>query len=544
MNKINLILSLLLILYLMPSCKSNTADLIVYNAKVYTVDDNFSLTEAFAIKDGKILAVGKTFDLLDKFQAEKEIDIQGNYIYPGLIDAHCHFFEYGLSLQTADLTGTKSFNEILEILQQFSQKLQSEWILGRGWDQNDWEIKEFPSNEKLDEMFPGRPVLITRIDGHAALASKEALQMAGVTPGTEVDGGTVITKNGKLTGLLVDNAIELVSKIIPAPDEKQKITALLKAQDNCFTVGLTGVQDAGLGYENLQLIDSLQKAGSLKMRIYGMLYPGRKNLEEYMYKGIYKTDYLNVRSLKLYADGALGSRGALMLEPYSDDPENTGLLVTDPADLKNICQEAYKYGYQVNTHCIGDSANRLMLTIYSEILKGKNDLRWRIEHAQVVHPDDFILFRKNNIIPSVQATHATSDMYWADERLGENRLTGAYAYKKLLDQNGWIPNGSDFPVESINPLYGFYAAITRKDLEGDPEGGFMPEQRLTREEALRAMTIWAARAAFEENEKGSIEPGKFADFIVTSADLMKIPEEEIPHVKIRMTFSGGTQVYP
>jgi hypothetical protein len=291
-------------------------------------------------------------------------------------------------------------------------------------------------------------------------------------------------------------------------------------------------------------VDSLQKAGSLKMRIYGMLSPGRKDLEAYMYQGIYKTDHLNVRSLKLYADGALGSRGALMLDPYSDDPHNTGLLVTDPEDLKNIFREAYQYGYQVNTHCIGDSANRLMLQIYSEILEGENDRRWRIEHAQVVHPDDFILFKKYNIIPSVQPTHATSDMYWADERLAENRLTGAYAYKKLLEQNSWIPNGSDFPVESINPIYGFYAAVTRKDLEGYPEGGFMPEQCLTREEALRAMTIWAARAAFEENEKGSIEPGKFADFIVTSSDLMKIPEHKIPNVKIKMTFSGGTQVYP
>jgi predicted amidohydrolase YtcJ len=528
----------------MSNCTSNKADLIVYNAKVYTVDNNFSMAEAFAIGDGRILAVGKNLEILDKFQAKKEIDLLGHYVYPGLIDAHCHFFSYGLDLQTADLTRTKSFNQILEILQEHSRKFPAEWIIGRGWDQNDWEIKEFPSNEKLDELFLGKPVLITRIDGHAALASSEALRRAGINPGMKVTGGTIFTRNGKLTGLLVDNAIGLISKIIPEPSLEEKSAGLLKAQENCFAVGLTGVHDAGLDYEDLRLIDSLQKAGLLKMRIYGMLEPGRKNFEEYMYKGIYKTDHLNVRSLKLYADGALGSRGALLLEPYADDPGNYGLLTTDPDNLINNCREAYQSGYQVNTHCIGDSANRLILKIYSDILKGENDRRWRIEHAQVVHPDDFIQFRKYNIIPSVQSTHATSDMYWADKRLGETRLPGAYAFKKLLEQNGWIPNGSDFPVESINPVYGFYAAVSRKDLEGYPEGGFMPEQRLTREEALRAMTIWAAKAAFEENEKGSIEPGKFADFIVTYSDLMNIPEQEIPHVKIRLTFSGGEQVYP
>ena len=544
MKKIIPFLALLSILSLMSTCTSNKADLIVYNAKVYTVDNNFSMAEAFAIGDGRILAVGKNLEILDKFEAKKEIDLLGHYVYPGLIDAHCHFFSYGLDLQTADLTGTKSFSQILEILQEYSRKFPAEWIIGRGWDQNDWEIKEFPSNEKLDELFPGKPVLITRIDGHAALASSEALRRAGINPGMKVTGGTIFTRNGKLIGLLVDNAIGLVSKIIPEPSQEEKSAGLLKAQDNCFAVGLTGVHDAGLDYEDLHLIDSLQKAGLLKMRIYGMLEPGRKNFEEYMYKGIYKTDHLNVRSLKLYADGALGSRGALLLEPYTDDPGNYGLLTTDPDNLINNCREAYQSGYQVNTHCIGDSANRLILKIYSDILKGENDRRWRIEHAQVVHPDDFIQFRKYNIIPSVQPTHATSDMSWADKRLGETRLPGAYAFKKLLEQNGWIPNGSDFPVESINPVYGFYAAVSRKDLEGYPEGGFMPEQRLTREKALRAMTIWAAKAAFEENEKGSIEPGKFADFIVTYSDLMTIPEKEIPDVKIRITFSGGEQVYP
>jgi predicted amidohydrolase YtcJ len=544
MNKLILSFTVLLTLFFMSRCTSDKADLILFNGKIYTVDNNFSIAEAIAIKDGKILAAGKNLEIMDRFQAEQEIDLQGQYVYPGLIDAHCHFFEYGLSLQTANLTGTRSFNEILEILQEHSSKFPSEWLIGHGWDQNDWEIKEFPSNEKLNELFPGKPVLIIRIDGHAALASSEALKRAGVTPGRQVSGGTIMTRNGKLTGILVDNAIELVRRLIPEPGQEHKTTGLLKAQENCFAVGLTSVQDAGLGYNELQLIDSLQKAGLLKMRIYGMLAPGERNFEKYLYRGIYKTDYLDVRSIKLYADGALGSRGALLLEPYSDDPSNYGLLTTDTMDLINDCRLAYEYGFQVNTHCIGDSANHLMLNIYGEILKGANDRRWRIEHAQIIHPGDFRLFGKYNIVPSVQPTHATSDMYWAGERLGDKRLKGAYALRSLLEQNGWIAAGSDFPVESINPVLGFYAAVTRQDAEGYPEGGFMPEQRLTREEALKAMTIWAAKSAFEENEKGSIEPGKFADFIITDKDLMTIPVEEFPGFKIRFTYSGGRQVYP
>jgi len=528
---------------MMLSCNSKKADLIVYNARVYTVDKDFNIAEAFAIRDGKILDVGSNLDIMNRYQAVQEMDLNGHCVYPGLIDAHCHFFSYGLSLQKADLVGTKSFDEILDAIREHAAQFPSEWILGRGWDQNDWEIQEFPTNEKLDELFPGKPVLLTRIDGHAAIASSEALNRAGIDPETTVEGGSVIKINGKPTGVLIDHAISLVSRIIPETSKSEKVMALLQAQEKCFTVGLTSLHEAGLGHESIRLIDSLQQSGDFKMRIYAMLNPGEENFEAYMYPGPYQTDYLKVSSIKLFADGALGSRGALLLEPYSDDPGNYGLPLNPPEYLRDVCMKAYEYGFQVNTHAIGDSANRLMLNIYSDILKVKNDRRWRIEHAQVIHPDDFSKFSDYSIIPSVQFTHATSDMYWADERLGQERMKGAYAFKTLFEQNGWIPNGSDFPVEHINPLYGFYAAITGKDLEGYPDGGFHPEQLLTRTEAVRAMTIWAAKAAFEEDEKGSIEPGKFADFIVTASDLMSIPEQEIPHVKIMMTYLSGEQVY-
>jgi predicted amidohydrolase YtcJ len=518
-------------------------DQIFHNGTIYTVDETFSTAEAMAIKEGIILVVGQEDDIKGKYAASEIIDLEGGFVYPGLIDAHCHFVGYGASLQNADLTGTSSFDEIIEILKEHQAKYPSEWILGRGWDQNDWEIKEFPTKEKLDLAFPGKPVLLTRIDGHGAIASSEALRRAKITSETTVEGGALLKLFNELTGMLIDNAIGEVRRIVPESGKQMIINSILQGQRNCFEVGLTSVHDAGLGFETINLIDSLHSTGDLKMRIYAMLSPGTKNYEHYLLKGIYKTDRLNVRSIKLFADGALGSRGALLFEPYSDDPGNLGLAVNKDDYLREQCKLAYEHGYQVNTHCIGDSANRLMLDMYATFLKGQNDRRWRIEHAQIIQPDDFSKFGEYDIIPSVQSTHATSDMYWAEDRVGADRMEGAYAYMNLLEENDWLPNGSDFPVEHINPLYGYYALITRKDHKGWPAGGFQMEQAFSREQAIRAMTIWAARSAFEEGEKGSLEQGKLADFIITGEDLLTLPEEDIPGLRISQTYIGGELVY-
>lgn len=520
-------------------------DLIVTNAKIYTVDEGFSMSEAMAIKDGKIIATGTGDEILRTYDAPLISDLSGLPVYPGFIDAHCHFYGYGLGLlKRADLVGTQSFDEILEILKSHHEKFSSAyWIEGRGWDQNDWEVKEFPTREKLDELFPNNPVILTRIDGHAALVNGKALEIAGITAKRKVDGGDVILKNGQPTGVLIDNAIELVTDQIPDPDAEQIAEALIAAQKNCFAVGLTGVHDAGLEKNVIDVIESLNANDELRMRIYAMLSPTDENFEYFVSKGTYKTDQLNIRSIKLYADGALGSRGAKMIDDYHDDHGNTGLVLRTPDSIRDICKTAYQQGYQINTHAIGDSANRLMLNLYGEVLKGKNDRRWRIEHVQIIAPDDFDLFGKYSIVPSVQPTHATSDMYWAEDRVGAERIKGAYAYKQLLDQAGWIPLGTDFPIENINPLYTFYAAVERKDFEGWPEEGFQMENALTREEALKGMTIWAAMAAFEENEKGSLEAGKMADFVVLDKDIMEINGSEIPKVKVLKTYVDGQEVF-
>ncbi|MGB5026942.1 MAG: amidohydrolase [Chitinophagaceae bacterium] len=526
------------------SCnRKEKIDLLVYNATIYTVDSSFSTAEAMAVKDGKIIAVGKTADIEKEFDATEKLDAQGKFIYPGFIDAHAHFVGYGMSLQRVDLTGTNSWEECIERVKIFANENKEGWITGRGWDQNDWAIKEFPNNEILDTLFPDRPVLLTRVDGHAAIANQKALDLAGIKAHDTLTGGEIEEMEGTLTGVLIDNAVDLVSSKIPAATDEQFKKALQAAEQNCFAMGLTTIDDCGLSFPSVDMIKSLQANGDLKMRLYVMLSDEKANYDYAAANGMIKTDRLNVRSFKVYGDGALGSRGACLLQPYSDKIGHYGFLLSQPEHFDSVANWISNNRWQMCTHAIGDSGNRTILNTYAKYLKGKNDLRWRIEHAQVVDQNDFSLFGANSIIPSVQPTHATSDMYWAGDRLGSERVKGAYAYIQLLQQNGWLPLGTDFPVEDISTFKTFYAAVVRKDAKGWPANGFQPENALTREEALRGMTIWAAKANFEEKEKGSLEKGKFADFVILDSDIMKEVQEKLLSIKVLQTFLNGEKVF-
>ncbi len=531
-------------LMLLSSClNTNKASLIVYNAKIYTIDSSFNQVEAMAIKDGKIVATGTTESILKQFEADSMIDAMSNTIFPGFIDAHCHFTGFANDSWKCNLVGTTSFKEVIDSVLSYSKSAPMLWIYGRGWDQNDWEEKSFPDKKILDSLFPDRPVFLKRIDSHAALANQKALDMAGVNETSVITGGSFEKNQGKLTGLLLDNAMSLVENKIPnIPDSLSK-KYFCQLQHLCFAAGLTSVHDCGISEHTIDLIDEEQQSGLLKMKIFALLSDSAQYYDKWIKKAPYITDRLHVGGFKLYADGALGSRGACLLDNYTDKPKWKGFLLSDKKHFQEIANKLIHAEFQLCTHAIGDSGNREVLSIYAAVLKGKNDKRWRIEHAQVVDGNDLKFFRDNNIIPSVQPTHATSDMYWAEARLGPNRISSAYAYQTLLKQNGWMPLGTDFPVEDISPFKTFYAAVFRRDGKGFPANGFQKEHALSREQAIRGMTIWAAKAAFEEKEKGSLEVGKAADFILLDKDLMKCKEENVLNTKVLSTYINGERVY-
>ncbi len=533
------------IILLCSSCINQRVDLIVHHAKIYTVNNDFATAEAMAVQDGKIVAIGTNDEILKEYQSDSLVDAKGAAVYPGFIDAHAHFLGYGQSLYSVDLMFVPSWEEAITRVKDFAAKHPGKgWIKGRGWDQNRFPGKQFPTNAELNALFPDRPVILERVDGHASIANDFALNLAGVKPGQTIEGGQFMMQDGKLTGLLVDNAVGVVEKNVPVATKDDYKDWLTAAQQNCFATGLTTITDCGLSPSDIDYIDALQKSNDLKMRLYVMLSDKPASYaSKYFTGGGYVTDRLSVKGVKVYGDGALGSRGACLLHPYSDKPDWSGFLLSSPAHFDSIAAKLINTDFQMCTHAIGDSANRTILNVYAKYLKGKNDKRWRIEHAQIVHPADFHLFGDNSIVPSVQPTHGTSDMYWAGDRLGAERLKGGYAYKQLLEQNNWLPLGTDFPVEEINPFKTFLAAIARQDSKGFPAGGFQMENALTREQTIRGMTIWAAKANRMEKQVGSLEVGKKADFIILDQDLMKVATDRILKIKVLKTYLNGERVY-
>ncbi len=542
----NLLSFLLAFLFISCTNDQDPVDLLITNANIYTVNDSFEIAEAFAVKDGRIIEVGTSEFLQKKYKPNETFNAKGRTILPGLIDAHAHLYNLGVFLQQVDLVGTTSYKEVIARVLAFQKGKSSDIILGRGWDQNDWEVKEFPTKSILDSVFPNSPTALKRIDGHAYWVNSKALELAGITSETKMTGGEVVLLNGEPSGILIDSPMDLIDDIISKPSEQYNITALKLAEKRCFELGLTTINDAGnsigIDRELIELIDELQREGELKIRVYAMVGNSPKNLDYFLSKGIIKTDRLNVRSIKVYADGALGSRGAAMRQEYSDQPGQFGAMITNESELGILAERIAAAGYQMNTHAIGDSANISVLRVYRETLKNIADPRWKVEHAQIITTSDFEYFSEK-ILPSVQPTHATSDMYWAEDRVGPDRIKGAYSYKTLLQRSGIIALGTDFPVEKVNPMHTFYAAVARKDLQNYPEEGFRKEEALTREETLRGMTIWAAYSNFEEAEKGSIEAGKFADFIVLDTDIMTCDENDIPKIKVLATFINGEKVF-
>lgn len=538
------------------SCSSapqQSASLVLRGGKIATVDPSFSFVEAVAVSGDTIVAAGTDSDIEQYVGPNtKVIELKGRLVVPGLIDAHAHMLGYGTSLAELDLRGTTSFRQIVEMVAEKAKTTApGEWISGNNWDQNDWEAKEFPNHDILSKAVPDNPVWLIRVDGHAAIANDNAMKIAGISiRSKDPDGGEILrVPDGHPTGVFIDLAMGMVSKHIPDPSPEQLEDALFVAAQRCCEAGLTGVHDAGVSPSTVGLYKHLIDHDRLSIRINAMIRPpGPDNMADYLRENMidgYGSHFLRVKSIKLFMDGALGSRGAIMFEPYSDRPGYTGLMTLTYERVLDISRVALISGYQVCTHAIGDKGNRLVLDAYEQALKENpaSGHRFRIEHAQVVAPDDFPRFAALGVLPSMQPTHATSDMYWAEDRVGPERVKGAYAWQKFLKTGSIIPCGSDFPVEEINPMLGFYAAITRKDPKGWPENGWFPEQCMTREQVLRGFTIWAAYAAFQDDILGSIETGKLADMVVLSKDILTVAPNEILTTVPDYTIIGGKIKY-
>lgn len=507
------LLIIALLFPLLSSCfKGKEADLIIHNARIYSFNLHGDVFEAMAIKDGKIIELGSEREILNKYRGNA-VNAEKKEIYPGFYDAHAHLFSLAEKKMSCDLTGSRSLQEVISRLERFEAQNNPKVLIGKGWDQSLWNNNELPDNSLLNTAFPEKPVILYRVDGHAILVNQTTIEKANITPQLVVEGGEIHFNESGLTGILLDNAIDLIHPVLPKKNNAALKKAIINCQEELLQYGITNINEAGIYLDQLELLQELENEGKLKINIYAMLFPGEAELEFARKNGTYKSEHIHVRSFKVIGDGALGSRGACLTHPYNDAPHTHGFMLSSHEKIKELALFAKEIGYQLNVHSIGDSTNRTILKIMVETLKDTKDRRWRIEHAQIVQPEDIEYF-KTGIIPSVQPTHAVSDMRFVQDRIGKTREKWAYAYQSLLRANGIIALGTDFPVEDVNPFNTIEAAVNRKNPAGEPNGGYLKDEALTLDQTLRGMTIWAAMASFEENEQGSLEPYKDATFII------------------------------
>lgn len=551
---LKLLLLAILPLSLLSMCSNRPeADLLIKNVNGYTLQgDSLVQFSAMVLLEGKVVVLGETAELMERFPEIESMDLEGKTLIPGLTDAHGHVMGLGYRAMQVNLEGTRSIQEALDRVKAYSlENPDVDWILGRGWNQVLWTENRFPTAEELESISDGRPIYLTRVDGHAAWVNTKALQMAGISRETiDPNGGKIIKdRRGNPTGVLIDSAMDMVDAVIPAYDSEQARIALDFALKELRQLGITSTHDAGVSFNHYQLYREFADQGKLTTRIYGMISGVGEDFDRISSDGLlknYLNDFLSVRSVKLYGDGALGSRGAALIHPYHDEPGNSGLLFYGPDSLTKLITKAVEKGYQVNVHAIGDAANRVALDAFTSVqgaFPSSRELRHRIEHAQVVAPTDFDRFKALNIIASMQPVHATSDMNMAEDRIGSERILGAYAWRTFLDKGVILASGSDYPVENANPFHGLYAAITRRDTLGNPLDGWYPEQKLNRLEALKSFTLDAAFAAHQEQVLGTLEIGKWADFIVLDQDYFMIPETDIWKIKVLQTYVAGKRVH-